>query len=253
MTSHQAKEILMVHRPGTGDGDDPEVKEALELIKSDPQLARWFDAHTQMQAALRGKFREIRVPDGLKEQILSERKVHTQKVAKARARLVAAAGLVVLLLAGMATFYLRPQSRRDDSFSNFRNLMVRKVVREYPKMDLETNDLTQIQQYLAQHGAQGDYILPANLQKAAGTGCAIIRWHGKTVSMVCLNSGKNGLPTRPDLFLFIIERSTVEHAPSGPLPQWRRVNDVVTASWSNGNKAYVLAGAGDEELLRPYF
>jgi len=240
MTNQQAKEILMLFRPGTDDPADLEFAGALALAKGDPELGRWFDEHCQAREAIRVRFKAIAVPEGLKEQILAERKVHTTAFTKKRPSQLAVATAVLALLVGLASLWLRP--REDKNFSGFRARMTSTVARAYPPMDLETNDLGQIQQYLAKNQAPGNYVLPPALAKTKGTGCAILTWQGKPVSMICFNSGKTVPAASPDLFLFIIDRSAVPNAPPGSSPQLAQMKHLATASWSSGDKTYVLAG-----------
>jgi len=250
VTRDEAKQTLALYRPGTADRDDPEFAEALALAQRDPELARWLADHCALQAAIRAKFQQIAVPDGLKEQILSERKARFMPVLQRRTVLLAAAAALVFLALGVWSLYQRP--REDNSFSNFRDWMARKVLRGYPQMDRETNDLKQILQYVADHGPRGDYALPKPLAKTSPTGCAVFPWHGRSVAMVCFNSGKMAPPTTPDLFLFVISRSEVEKPPATNALQMTRVNALVAASWSAGDKTYVLAGLGDEAFIRHY-
>jgi len=128
--------------------------------------------------------------------------------------------------------------------------MASTALRTYPQMDLETNDLNQIRQYLAQHQGHADYTLPKALAQTLPTGCKILPWHGRTVSMVCFNSGKNGSPNTPDLFLFVIDRAALSNPPDSS--QLSRISSLTTASWSSGDKTYVLGGLGNEEFLRRY-
>lgn len=251
MNSHQAKEILHLYRPGTRDGDDPEVREALARTQLDSELARWFEQHCALQLALRAKFRQIPVPDGLKQQILSERKAHFSFASRRTAVVAALAFATLLLLAGAASLLIRPGL--DNSFANFRLRMAGSVVRSYPKMDLLTTNLTEIRTYLAANRGLADYVLPAPLEATAGTGCKVLSWHGRPVSMVCFNSGALASPGGADLFLFVIDRSKVRKPPAGNAPQFTRLSpSLVVASWAQGDKAYVLAGTGDEAFLRRF-
>jgi len=253
MNRQQAQEILLLYRPGTADAQDPDFAAALALAQKDRELVRWLQEQSLVQHALRAKFRQIPVPEGLKEQILSERKAHTSLPLKRRLILSAVCGVCILLLA--AVILPLPRSREDKSFANFRSRMVRTVAREglYPRMDLETNDLAQIRQYLAQHQGHGDYVLPGGLQNITGTGCAVLQWREKRVSMVCFNSGKNPAPNGSDLFLFIIKRADVPKAPPSGAPLFAQRNRLATASWTYGDKTYVLASLGDEASLRKLF
>ena len=251
MNSRQAKEILVLYRPETADREEPEVAAALALAQSDPELSRWLEDQNVIQAALRARFKQIAVPEGLKEQILSERKAHTALPLPRKLAFVAAGIMSLLLVAGIALSLL--VRREDKSFANFRSRMVGTVARQYPKMDLATSDLGKIRQYLVQHQAHGDYQLPPQLEKTSGTGCAVFPWRGKTVSMICFNSGATGSPTQPDLYLFVVNKSDVPNAPPDGPPQFAQSNRVVTASWSSGHKTYLLTGMGDEAFLRKYF
>lgn len=251
MNSQQAKENLLLYRPGGADADDPDFAEALAQVQQDPELARWFEEHCQRQAALHAKFSQIAVPEGLKEQILSERRLQAPPpVVRHRVRWVAATAAVLAVLVVGAVLWQWPQSE-DNRFVNFRNRMASTVLRQYPQMDLETHDLARIHEYLAAHG-QGAYELPPGLQKAAATGCATLSWHEQPLAMVCFNTGRNGKPQEPDLFLFVIDRSAVWQAPAQTPEVVRLSRHFVTASWSSGNKTYVLGVRGDESLLRSY-
>ena len=251
VNSQQAKEILLLYRPGVPEPDDPELAAALELAKNDPELRRWLELHQTTQQVLRAKFRELPVPEGLKEQILSERKAYVSMPLRRKAALAMLSVFSALLLIGILFAFLRP--REDKSFANFRNRMVRTVARQYPKMDLETSDVTQIRSYLSQHQALGNYELPAALQQTVPTGCAILQWQGKPVSMVCFKSAPNLPANAADLFLFIIKRTDVPNAPAAPEPQFAQSNSLATASWSDKDKTYVLAGFGNESFLRRFF
>ena len=123
MNSQQAKEILLLYRPGVPEPDDPELAAALELAKNDPELRRWLELHQTTQQVLRAKFRELPVPEGLKEQILSERKAHVSMPLRRKAALAMLSVFSALLLIGILFAFLRP--REDKSFANFRSRMIR--------------------------------------------------------------------------------------------------------------------------------
>ena len=251
MNSQRAKEILLLYRPHTDDSHDPEIASALEYAAHDPELRHWLQEHSAFQNALRERFREIPVPEGLKQQIISERKAYTQPPFwRRRAALPAiAAGVMLLLLAGGSWVW---QLNRSNPFTEFRNRMARIVLREYPKMNLETHDLAQIRNFLAKQNAHGDYVLPAGLAQAKGTGCAILDWRGQRVSMVCFDSGsKSDTNDVNDLFLFVIDRAAVPKAPA-KAPRFAQLNRLATLSWTEGKKTYILGGFGDETFVRRY-
>lgn len=250
MSRKEAQEILLLYRPSFDDPDDEPMQEALDLARQDPELAAWFEQHCQLQRKLVAVFKEIRVPEGLKEQIISERK-SSFAIGKQRLAMAGACVCILisaLLIAGQLGLLRLPPS---DTFASFRERMVGDVQRTYPNMDLVTNSLPEIERYLAKRG-QSNLSIPAPLAKASATGCAIFPWHGRTVSMICFASSKAQSPTAPDVFLFVLDRSEVKAAPANSTPEVKQVKNLVTASWIQGDKIYLLSGFVEEALLRGY-
>ena len=165
MTDHEAREILLLYRPGQEDQDDDRLQQALELAAHDPELAAWFEQHRALQKAVRACLQQIQVPEGLKEQILSERKAYFAKTTRRRAA-VAVASLVVIAAAFFAIIRQNASGpASDDSFANFRARMAGDVQRLYPAMDLETNRLDVIRDYLAHNQGHAQAMLPAGLER----------------------------------------------------------------------------------------
>ena len=248
MTNQEAKGILSLYRPETADTTDASFAEALALVREDSELRAWFEAHCAVQAALRRHFKNIVVPEGLREQIISERRAWPRYVA-----LVAVAALIAVVIS-VAVVWFRPVSSAPEivNFESYSNQMISTLLRQYV-MTLETNNSAQIRAYLAQHQSPADYELPKALEKVALTGCGVLGWQQKRVSMVCFHSGK---PLRPgektDIFLLVAEREVVPDAPAGADPQVTKVNSLITATWTHAGKVYLLATEGDASLIRSY-
>ena len=245
MDSRQAKEILTRYRPGTDDATDPEVAEALEQSRRDPELGRWFEQHLACQTAIRERLRQLPVPAGLKEKILAGKiAVEMPDGWPQPVFQVLAAAAMIALTIGLAWFWLQPGERKG--FAAFQNRMVRNAQRGYT-MEITTTNLDEIRRYLAAHEARADYVLPAALEKLPGDGGAVLRWQNKKVAMVCFDSGNHN-----ELYLFVVPRSDLPDAPVMVEPQFSRIGKLTAASWSAGDKTYVLAGNGDEQFLRKY-
>jgi hypothetical protein len=249
MNRDDAKNILLLYRPDTVDILDPQVTEALALAKHDAELAGWFRELCTRQEILRAKFRQIQAPAGLKEQIISEQAAREKIVVWRRTTVFTAVAAAVVVLLTLAVFRLRPPLN-DNTLAFYRNRMVGAALRVYT-MDLATDNPAQIRDYLKQNHAPADYILPAPLEKVASTGCAITSWQGAKVSMICFRTGKVLPPgEQSDLWLFVIDRSLVKNAPPPGPPQLAKVNQLITATWTQGDKLYLLGTEGDEETIR---
>jgi hypothetical protein len=211
------------------------------LSRRDPGLARWLEQRNALYQAIRSGLKQIEAPAGLKERIVAKRPA---TLIWWQLPSVLAAAAAAMLLLGLAAFWLAP--RHQNQFATYRSRMVRTAMRTYT-MNLVTNDLTQIRQYLAQHDGHADFVLTKALEQLPGDGCAIIRWHNRKVSLVCFDLGDKN-----DLYLFIINRADLPGAPASAEPQFMTVSKLMTASWTTADKTYVLAGPGDEEALRKF-
>jgi hypothetical protein len=219
------------------------VAEALAQSRRDPELAHWLEQQQALDAALGRKFKQIPVPASLAQEILAERKMVRPTIWREhRAIIVAAAAALVLAI--VASYrWRRPQSQ---DFATYRQTMASLVSGDY-KMMLETNDLTAVHQFLVANHSPADYVLTPAMQKLPAEGCALITWHGRHVSLVCLDRGVDS-----DLFLFIVNRSALPDAPADATPRFARVGQMTTASWTLGETSYVLASKGSEDDVRKF-
>jgi hypothetical protein len=257
MNDEEAKKTLAMYRPGTADQDDPRFKEALERAKqssphgqgdADHELGRWFQEHCSSYLSVRKKFLDIPVPEGLKDKILREVTPPARNIIIFRPIVFLKAAAVLALCLGLVALYRHPQSREDE-FSTYQSRMVRTALQLYgmvPGRDLQT-----INMFLAGHKAPTDYVLPQGVSKAQPVGCAVLEWQGQPVSMLCFRSGQPLPPGRQsDLWLFVVDGSTVRNGPASPSPAIAKVSKLMTASWTQYGKTYILAAAGDEQFLR---
>lgn len=241
MTSHEAKQILLAWRPGCGLERDPEMAQALECAQRDPALAQWLEEQRSFHRKMKDSLRDVPIPVGLSERILHQAKSTRTPERTWPWPLTLAAAAVLMI--GLFGWWLRPAPA--DSFPQFRDRMVRTVVRQYT-MDIVTNDMVAIRRFLATNEAPSDYVLPPALGRLPATGAGLLRWGDRRVSMVCLDSGEHGT-----LFLFVVESSAVLKGP-GPTPDFEPVSKLATASWTAGGKTYVLAGSGGQGFLGRY-
>ena len=225
MNNEQAKKILALYRPGTPDRLDPSFNEALDLASPQPsqvrwedrpnaELGQWFQEHRASYLSVRAKFLMVPAPPLLKDRILAECKTHKPIVVRFRPMVFLRAAAVLVLCLGLAALFW-PSHAREDDFNTYRTRMTRTALQLYG-MGLETNDLQSINAYFNEHKAPADYVLPGGMSKAQLVGCAVLKWQGQPVSMVCFQSGRPlAAGQKSDLWLFVIDQSLVRN---GPLP-----------------------------------
>ena len=242
MTTTEAKQILLLHRPWLKEPADAETAAALALAERDQELRRWWEEHVACQQMLRAKLREVRVPARLRSDLLAECKFVRPAFWQRPPFWLAAAAAFALLI-GLAVLLL--QSRTPDRFANFRSRMVRSALRQY-SMDIVTNDMRRVRQFMAARGAPADYALPPGLERLSLTGGAALKWRSTPVAMVCFDRGDKEM-----LYLFVMDRAVVKDAPP-KTPHVEKVNRLVTVSWSLGDRTYVLAGPEEADFVRKY-
>lgn len=243
MNREEAKQVLLLYRPGLARQESPEMEQALEMAAHDPDLAQWFQEHRQFQEAMQDKLRQITPPPYLKDAILARPKiVPLPRMRFAPAWLAAAAAIVLFL----ALFPLRPRTTAPDRFADYAAMMVSKATLQYG-MEFRTNDLAQLRRLIAAKGGPGDYTIPSNLQKLSLTGGGSLRWRSNPVAMVCFDKGSNNM-----VFLFVMKSSAVKDPPPEK-PTLAKVSSMLTASWTSGDKTYVLAGSDEADFEKKYF
>jgi len=269
MNRDEAKNILLLYR-NPADAEDSQIAEALALAKNDANLAQWFEKLCAQQNVLREKFRQIAAPVGLKEQIeaavkqklaqpassirfqewlLSALRYDIGKIILSRRGFAFATATVALI--ALVAFWFRPQ-KSDDTFAIYQNQMAGVALRGYA-MDFMASNPVEIRSYLAKNGAPSDYNFPAALEKIPVTGCAIESWQGKKVSMICFRTGKPLPPgQQSDLWLFVVDHTSVKGAPVTSMPQFTKVNRLITSVWTHGDKLYLLGAEGDEQTIRKF-
>jgi hypothetical protein len=251
MNREEAKEILLPYRHRAGDADDPQIAEALRLAKSDPELGRWLEEHGAKQNILREKFQQIAVPEGLVQQIISERAAAKRASFLERHRLVAAVvAITVIVVVGLYAWEQMPKT--DYRLITYQSQMEYVALSGYA-LSLATNDPAQIRDYLKQNGAPSDFTLPEPLKQVALTGCTVENFEGRNVSMICFHTGsKSSDPHVSDLWLFVTDRKAVTGAPKDATPQIAKVGRLATATWTEGDKLYVLGQQGDVQSLQKF-
>ncbi|HEY3853793.1 MAG TPA: hypothetical protein VGO67_05305 [Verrucomicrobiae bacterium] len=252
MTREEAQRTLLLYRPGTSDAEEPDIAEALNFAKQDAELSRWLEQHCAQQSILREKIRQIPVPVGLKEQIISERPKLARERVTQRVIAMALAVVAVLFVCWRAGLIGNGPSA-DENFAVYRTRMISAALRGYA-MDFESSDPAKIREYLVKEKVAKNYELPNGLQKAVATGCAVEDWDGTKVALLCFSdSGPQSAGGKSDLWLFVVDRNAVKEAPANDTPQFAKVNKLITASWSHGGKLYLLGSFGDEQAIRRWF
>jgi hypothetical protein len=240
MTPRQAQEILLLYRSGR-DPMDADTLAALQMAESDPGLREWWQQQQTFHRLCRESVNQISVPDGLRTALLQESKTIRPAFWQKPAIWLSAAAAIVLL-AGYVTWNTR---HLPDRFVHYRQRVIGTALRQY-RMDIVTEDMSQVRQFLASRGVPADYQVPTGLQKLKLTGGGLLRWRNNPVGMICFDRGDKQM-----LYLFVMNRTALKDPPP-PIPQIGETQTVVAASWTEKDRVYVLAGPPEKGFREKY-
>ena len=244
MNREEAKYLLHAYRVGGQDASDPQFREALELLKQDPELAQWFAEDQAIHRRLADKFSKLPVPGDLKTQLLATRKI-MQPVPwwKKPMRLAAAAAAIALLVCSLAVWF---SVAGREKFADFRSFAATMAATKMERLDFTSQDPREVKQWLANRGdTPADFVIPAGLNGRPSIGCCVMNWHGQKVSMVCFE-----MENRKVAHLFVVDRARLRNVPS-MAQALTAGNGINTVAWSDRKNVYVLAGKqGEEDLMK---
>ncbi|MBA4137161.1 MAG: hypothetical protein C0518_07585 [Opitutus sp.] len=235
MTNEEAKFVLHAYRANGADAGDPTFATALEQVRRDPALEKWFAAQQAFDRAMCAQLGRIAPPAGLREAILTGAKFSHAPARPSAAwwrspRLMAlAASLAVLATVGIA-------------------LWPKDAAAQPALLEFALND-TLHARHEGQHGdeaAQFQALLgttntrlgagvPVNFEELRERGCRTISFQGRDVLEVCF---------KRDGKWFHCYVARVEDFPSVAAklpPAFRSEGGVAAGAWSDGEHIFVIA------------
>ena len=242
MKSEQAKLILQAYRPGGEDAGDPRFAEALEQAHRDPALMAWFKEQRALDAAISRKIQQTPLPGDLLETILAGKTFHPRRSPALSPRLLLLAASIVLLLSLGAIWLTRPPATLP-TFAACREDMAR-FLSTFPRLDLETEKLSEIRQWVAGHPTLASAEIPSALQKFPGIGCRTMEWRGKKLGLVCF------MVDGEVVHLFLLRSADFPDAMAFQSPQYAQASSLATAIWTRGEVTYLAATRGEMSFLK---
>ena len=214
------------------------------MAQRDPELRAWFGKHCAAHMPVPGdtKFPPAGfIPAPFPTQSADDRE-HVIPLNKL-ALIMIATTILVLIIAALRSLYPPPL---DNTYANYRDRMARSVQRSYP-MKITATDQAEIREYFHANAGLYDFALSRTLEQMPAKGGAVFTWHNQPVSLIGLDAGGN-----TNLFLFLIRRNAFHSVPVPTKVEFARVGKLMTASWSEGNEVYLLAGPNDVVALQSY-
>jgi hypothetical protein len=199
-----------------------------------------------MDSKMRDAIRSVEPPAHLRESILAAAKVAPIEPPKfsrfSTVWLAIAAGIV---LAAGALFFFAPRGGKLDLAALDARIPKLTSVHEHSFASAKGN-MDAARAWLHQHGGAYDFVFPKGLTALGGMECEVLAIEKVNVTILCFQAG-NGHTAH----LYVVDRSQLANPPPTGTPEMRQLGDYATASWTQGDRSYVLAQRGDiAELSR---
>jgi len=247
MSIQEAKLILQLYRPSGKDDADPFFAEALELTRTDSDLAKWF-ADQQFFDATMGRALQAEIPPAdLRSSIIAgnfspPETSHRKKPLSLVWWVTMVAS--VMIFGGIAMLLTSPNLTSQGNKKN-PTMTVASFTRQALdikeqgriSLGMQSTDPAQLRTWLAERGAPDGFVIPPGLKGIPSLGCQSYTMSGTRVSLVCFNLGNNKIA-----HLFIVDKSALVDASNQSHPDLRNENGLAFATWTAGGKSYVLTG-----------
>jgi hypothetical protein len=237
MTRETAQFILRAARVDGEDQSDPQFAEALEMVKRDPELARWFAEEQAVDTRLARSFGSFPVPPDLKGQLLAARSVIVVPVWRRRPLWLAAAAAIALLLGWLVL----PRPVPELAGESFPAEILQLAARGEHVTD-SVASLADTRAWLAAQRLPADLPLPDALAGLRFKGCRKLAWRGRPVALICVFDGARHL----DLFV-LAEPGALPTSPAAP--RFAALGQQAVAQWTHSGQTLVLAAHGVADPL----
>lgn len=246
MNREEAKSLLVACRPNGADARAPHLVEALALLEQDVELRAWFEAEQAADAAIAAKLKAGPLPEDLLEQIRAGTQARIARQPRQHSFALAMAA-IFMLLGLLAILWLnRAPAEAPGSFAAYRTDMAQ-FLREFPKLDIATDRLPEVREWLEQQHPLTKVNFPKALEKFPSIGCRTVNWQRKKLALVCF------MVEGQVVHLFVLPRNTFPDAGDHSKPLIAKVGSQNTASWSGSDNQYFLVTQADKQLLEKLF
>lgn len=246
MTREEAKLILQACHPGGDDFADPRVAAALEQAQRDPDLRVWLHEQRAFDAVISDKLEHLPVPLDLEARIIRATRGRSEARPRWNTAYLALAASIVLVASILLLWLGRAGQGRGNDPGDLRADLAN-FLREFPRLDLETERWSEINEWLTRKATLADLVIPSHLKKYPGLGCRELRLKEKRLLMVCF------VAQGEVVHFFVVPRSELPEPPSNSTPQFTRVNGWSTASWTRGEASYLVLTKGSDAFLKSLF
>lgn len=245
MDRAEVRAVLSTYRAGEPLINEARFQEAVAQAEADPELGEWWAEQQKVEQFFTSKLQNATVPADLKTRVAAWEERASRRTSLNRITMLAAASIVAL-----ATLFgsWRGPFQPAVSLADYRDEMV-SFIKLDPFLEMETPQLSSIAAYLRNAGAPSQLDLPQKLEQTQHPlGCRIFRFRGQEVALICFGREQGDL-----VHLFVVNRAALSHlSGSDQALRYQAVGEWMTATWIQGDQAYLITVQGDRAKLEKY-
>ncbi len=240
MDKKRAKFILNAYRPNQSDRDDPEIREALALVREDSELRSWFEEQLRFDREVVRALEEIPVPGDLYDNILHGVDVSREDAAGGSgfrwATAVSALAAVILIgvFAGLAGWLPLGDRENESGWQGAILAAVLDLTKGRSQLDLVNAGHTEVYGWLQAVEPSLESALALRAEVGGAFGCKEVHSEDGLVTIVCFE--RDGRM----FHLASYRLGTGENLPGPAQPAVQRMDQWLAAVWSSGEFAHML-------------
>ncbi len=250
MDKREAEMLLNAFRPGSQDAEEAAMNAALEVMRDDPELAKWFADSQALDGAIAARLASVPVPASLKDDILAgARAARRHGFWRSGWTWLAAAAAVML-----AFFVTQPVGRHSNKELASNNTGVQPVatLAEYRsdvgaafasmsvggfKPTIGVGSMVEVAHFVEEHHSPlGNPQKPGGLASVKPLACRVIEWRGQKVSIICV--GRDDL----EAHVFVVDRTAISTTKDVDIKAVATASGYPVAAWEDDKHAYVMVG-----------
>ena len=239
MDKKEAKFVLSAYRPNGKDAGDSQISAALEMVNCDPDLKSWFKSEVRQDQIIADKLKQLRPPSGLRTQILAGMKMVESPPWWRRSPVMALAASLIVV-SGLIFSWTRPAY--DSDFAEFRANAV-SYSAGFISLDFLADDLPTMAGWLKEKEAPAVTDLAGQLESMPGIGCRTMSWHGKTISLICLQGDTV-------YHVFVVNCDEVSDMPESSEPRFSEMKGRTVVSWKDAERVYIMVTKASADEVR---
>ena len=179
MNTKEAEFLLAGLRSEDRVVDDPQLAEALDLAKSDPELKQWVKEQQELDQVISENLRDIALPADLLPSIMAGTKMtQTRRKQPHPIKTVALmAALLAILIALISVYQVQ-----SGSISDFSTAMIDEI-EQLDSFEYLSSNQDEIRDWLEAHSGSSQFQVPTGMEGFDTAECHLFEWKGRRASL----------------------------------------------------------------------